>query len=90
MNEELAFLKENLPEQVKELESVITGLDMSNTTPTPTILERVIPNTEQLEETKSGWENFTEGLSSSWSNFVTEFDSMSLQERVSFVSNQIS
>lgn len=90
MNEELAFLKENLPEQVKELESVITGLDMSNTTPTPTILERVIPNTEQLEETKTGWENFTEGLSSSWSNFVTEFDSMSLQERVSFVSNQIS
>lgn len=90
MNEELAFLKENLPEQVKEIENVITGLDMSGEKPTPTILEKIIPNTEQLEETKTGWENFTEGLSSSWSNFVNEFDSMSLQERVSFVSNQIS
>lgn len=90
MNEELAFLKENLPEQVKELESVITGLDMSGYTQTPALLQKVVPNKEQLEETKTGWENFTQGLSSSWSNFVAEFDNMSLQERVSFVSNQIS
>jgi hypothetical protein len=59
MNEELAFLKENLPEQVKELESVITGLDMSGYTQTPALLQKVVPNKEQLEETKTGWENFT-------------------------------
>lgn len=89
MNEELAFLKENLPEQVKEIENVITGLDMSGYTQTPTLLQKVVPNKEQLDETKSGWENFTEGLRGSWSNFITEFDSMSLQDRITFVTNQI-
>jgi hypothetical protein len=89
MNEELAFLKENLPEQVKEIENVITGLDMSGYTQTPTLLQKVVPNKEQLDETKSGWENFTDGLRGSWSNFITEFDSMSLQDRITFVTNQI-
>lgn len=90
MNEEMKFLKENLPEQVKEIETAITGLDMSGYKPTPGLLKKVVGDEEQQEETKTRWKKFTQQLKGDWDDFVKAFDSMSLQERVSFVSNQIS
>ena len=93
MNEELAFLKENLPEQVQEIENTITGLDMSGYKPTPALLQRVVGDEEQQEEqqeeTKTRWENFIQQLKNGWDDFDDEFDSMSLLDRITFVTNQI-